>query len=82
MPAVIDSSRDVTERRLQRLDDRYRRAQVAVAGARARYSALRESAGATTTQLFYAQRRVEEAQRYLSDLQVAIERTEERPAAS
>lgn len=70
----------VTERRLERLEDRFRRAQLAVAAARARYSTLRESAGATSTQLLYAQRCVDEAHQYLTDLQTAIEYTEEQAA--
>lgn len=76
------SSMGVGERRLQRLEDRYRRAEFAVAAARARYSTLRETAGATTTQLLYAQRCVDEAHRYLTDLQTAIEYTEEQTAAT
>jgi hypothetical protein len=74
------SSVGVTERRLQRLEDRFRRAQLAVAAARARYSTLRDTAGATATQLLYAQRCVDEAHTYLTDLQAAIEHTEEQTA--
>lgn len=72
----------VAERRLQRLEDRFRRAQLAVAAARARYSTLRETQGATSTQLLYAQRCVDEADQYLSDLQTAIEYTEDQAATS
>jgi hypothetical protein len=74
---VIVSSVAVEERRLQRLEDRYRRAQLAAAAASTRYSTLRETAGTTKTQLLYAQRCVEEEHRYLIDLQTAIEYTED-----
>jgi hypothetical protein len=68
---------EVAERRLQRLEDRYRRAQLAVAAAKARYRTLSETSAATPTQLLYAQRCVDEAHRYLIDLQTAIEYTED-----
>ena len=57
----------------QRLEYRYRRAQNALAGARAHYGSLHESAEATATQLYLAQRQINEVQRYLLDLQSAIE---------
>lgn len=40
MTPLIDNSADVAERRLQRLEHRYRRAQIALASARALHSAL------------------------------------------
>ena len=73
---------EATELRLERLEYRYRRAQNALAGARALYGALRESPRASTVQLHHALRRVEEAQRYLIDLQSAIELAEEQTAAA
>jgi chromosome segregation ATPase len=79
---VIIRHADVAERRLQRLEDRYRRAQLAVDAAKARYRTLREAPAATNTQLLYAQRCVDEAHQYLTDLQTAIEYTEEQSAAA
>jgi hypothetical protein len=61
------------ELQLQRLEYRYRRALNAFAGARAVQAAVRESPRSTTTQLQQAARSVEEAQRYLLDLQTALE---------
>lgn len=69
---------DAAELRLQRLEYRYRRAQSALAGAKALYDALRENPKATATQLHQALRQVEESERYLVDLQSAIELAEER----
>ena len=82
MSIAIDDALEAAEIRLHRLEYRYRRAQNALAGARALYGALRETPGATAVQLHYAWRRVEEAQRYLFDLQSAVELSEERSSAA
>jgi hypothetical protein len=68
----------VGERRMQRLQHRYRRAQNALAGARAVYAALREMPGARTHQVHQAWLQVQQAQQYLSDLQASIELEEEQ----
>ena len=78
MRIAIDDGLDPAEVQVQRLEYRYRRAQNALAGARAHYGALRESMQATETQLHSARRQVEETQRYLTDLQIALETAEER----
>jgi hypothetical protein len=78
MSVAINDGLDHTDFSLQRLEYRHRRAQNALAGARAHYGALHESPEATATQLHLALRQIEEAQRYLVDLQSAIEFAEER----
>jgi len=82
MPPIIDDGFDAPERRLRRLEHRYRRAQSAAAAAKALYGALREAPGATTTQLHHAARAVEEAQRYLVDIHAALEQAEDQNAAA
>ena len=57
---------------LQRLEYRVRRAQSALACARAYYGSLYESSEATATQLHLALRQIEETERYLLDLQSAV----------
>jgi chromosome segregation ATPase len=71
-------SGDFAERRLQRLENRYRRAQNTLAGARAVYGSLRELSGASELQLHQALQQVERAQRQLVDLQAAIELAEQQ----
>jgi chromosome segregation ATPase len=71
-------SDDFAQRRLQRLENRYRRAQNALAGARAVYGSLRELSGASELQLHQALQQVERAQRQLVDLQAAIELAEQQ----
>ncbi len=73
---TLDGS--VGERRMERLQNRYRRAQNALAGARAVYAALREAPGARSHQLHQAWLQVQQAQLYLADLQAAIELEEEQ----
>ena len=60
---------DLAQRRLQRLEHRYRRAQNVLAGSRTAYGYLRERPDATATQLHQALLQVERAQRALADLQ-------------
>ncbi len=69
------------ELHMQRLEYRYRRAQNALAGARAVQDTVRESPRSTTSQLQQAARSVEEAKRYLLDLQTALELAEEQVGA-
>ena len=82
MPPAVDDDFDTAERRIRRLEHRYRRAQSAAAAAKALYGALHETPGATTTQLHHAARAVEEAQRYLVDIQAALERAEDQNAVA
>ena len=69
----LESDMDFAERRLQRLEHRFRRAQNALAGAQAIYGALRETPSAKEHQLHHALLQVQQAQRNLADLQSAIE---------
>lgn len=67
---------DLAQRRLQRLEHRYRRAQNVLAGARALYGNLRELPAASESQLHQALLQVERAQRNLADIQFDIELAE------
>lgn len=73
-----ESEIDFAERRMQRLEHRFRRAQNALAGARAVYGAMRESPTARAHQVHTALLQVQQAQRYLADLQSAIELAEDQ----
>lgn len=64
---------DLAQRRLQRLEHRYRRAHNVLAGARANYGSLREVRGVGEIQLQQALRRVERAQQELAAVESAIE---------
>jgi gamma-glutamyl phosphate reductase len=78
MAMSLRSDPNVIERRMERLEHRFRRAQNALAGARAVYGALREMPDARDYQLHQAWLQVQQAQAYLSDLQSAIEHVEEQ----
>jgi chromosome segregation ATPase len=67
---------DLAQRRLQRLEHRYRRAQNVLAGAQANYGSLREVRGVGEVQLQQALRRVQRAQQELADIHSAIELAE------
>jgi chromosome segregation ATPase len=71
---------DLEQRRLQRLEQRYRRAQNALAGARAVYGSLRELPHASEIRLYQALQQVERAQRQLADIQFDIEFAEAQSA--
>ncbi len=72
---------DFAQRRLQRLEHRYRRAHNAIAGARAVHASLRELPGVSALKLQQALELVERAQRQLADLQDAIDLAEEQDQA-
>lgn len=72
---------DIAQRRLQRLEHRYRRAQNTLAGAQAVYGSLREMPGVSELKLQQALRQLERARRQLVDLQTAIELAEEHEYA-
>lgn len=82
MATMTQDGFEAAERHLQRLEHRYRRAQSALAAAQALHHALRAAPGAKSTQVANAERSVHEAQRYLADLQRAIDRAEEASAAA
>jgi chromosome segregation ATPase len=72
---------DFTQRRLQRLELRYRRAQFVLAGAQAVYQSLREAPYPGARRLLQAQQRIEQAQEALVDIQSIIEYLEDRENA-
>ena len=80
MSFVLQFDGNSAHGRLQRLDYRYRRAQNALACARSIYGSLREMPGASAHRLHQALLQVQQAQRYLFDLQSEIEMAEDRGA--
>jgi chromosome segregation ATPase len=73
VPFDLEFDDDLAQRRLQRLEHRYRRAQNELATARSVYGSLRELSGASESQLHHALQQVERAQRNLADIQFDIE---------
>ena len=68
---------DFKQRRLQRLELRYRRAQFVLAGAQAVYQSLCETPYPDPCRLRQAQQRIEQAQEALVDIQSIIEYLED-----
>ena len=81
MPRDPQIQDDFTQRRLQRLELRYRRAQFVLAGAQAVYQSLRDTAYPDPCRLRQAQQRIEQAQEALVDIQSIIEYLEDRDNA-
>ena len=77
MPPDPQTHDDFTQRRLQRLELRYRRAHFVLAGAQAAYESLRATPGAGELRLRQALQRVDQAQELLVDIQSAIEYLED-----
>ncbi len=77
MPFDMELDEDVSERRLRRLELRYRSAQSALAEARAQYASMAEMPGATDLQRHQAQLRMQRAARQMLDIQMAIDRLED-----
>jgi hypothetical protein len=69
---------DLSERRLRRLELRYRSAQTALAEARALYASLHEMPGANDLQRHQAQQRVQRAMRQMAEIQRAIDLLEDQ----
>jgi chromosome segregation ATPase len=69
---------DFTQRRLERLELRYRRARFVLAGAQTAYKSLRATPGAGELRLRQALQRVEQAQELVVDIQSAIEYLEDQ----
>jgi ribosomal 50S subunit-associated protein YjgA (DUF615 family) len=78
MPRDPRTNDDHLERRLERLEQRYRRARFVLAGAKAVYESLREMPGADQLQLRQALQRVEQAQQQLVDINSGIEFLEDQ----
>ena len=68
---------EFTQRRLQRLELRYRRAQFVLAGAQAVYESLRQMPHTDPLRLDQARLRIERAQESLLDIQSIIEYLED-----
>jgi hypothetical protein len=77
MPSDMELDEDFSERRLRRLELRYRSAQSALAEARALYASLEETPGATDLHRHQAQQRVQRAARQMLDIQKAIDQLED-----
>jgi hypothetical protein len=78
MPLDLQIRDDFTQRRLQRQELRYRRAQMVLAGAQAAYESLRDTPYADESRLRQALQRIDQAQEALVDIQSVIECLEDR----
>lgn len=78
MPLEQQNQDDFTQRRLQRLELRYRRAQFVLAGAQAVYDSLRSMAVVDELRLRQALQRVEQTRELLLDIQCTIEYLEDQ----
>lgn len=73
----MELDEDLSERRLRRLELRYRSAQSALSEARALYASLSEMPGTTDLQRHQAQLRVQRAARQMLEIQKAIDLLED-----
>jgi hypothetical protein len=78
MPLDPYNQDDFTQRRLQRLELRYRRAQFVLAGAQAIYDSLRALPAVDELRVRQALQRVEQTQELLVDIQCTIEYLEDQ----
>ncbi len=78
MPLEQQNQDDFTQRRLQRLELRYRRAQFVLAGAQAVYDSLRAMPVVDELRLRQALQRVEQTRELLVDIQCTIEYLEDQ----
>lgn len=78
MPVDQQNKDDFTQRRLQRLELRYRRAQFVLAGAQSVFDSLRALPVVDELRLHQAQQRVEQTQELLVDIQCTIEYLEDQ----
>ena len=78
MSPDMEFDEDLEERRLRRLEQRYRSAQNALAEARAVYASLHELPTANDLQRHQASLRVQRATAQLLEIQKAIERIEDQ----
>jgi hypothetical protein len=77
MPFGLHPQDEFTQRRLQRLELRYRRAQFVLAGAQTVYESMRTRPHADPLRLDQARQRIERAQESLLDIQSIIEYLED-----
>jgi chromosome segregation ATPase len=71
---------DLAQRRLQRLENRHRHAQNALAAARAEYGSLCQPPAASEIRLYQARQKLERAERLLADIRFDIEFLEAQAA--
>ena len=76
MSFEMELDEDFSERRLRRLELRYRSAQSALAEARALYASLEEIPNATDLQRHQAELRVQRAARQMLDIQKVLDQLE------
>jgi septal ring factor EnvC (AmiA/AmiB activator) len=69
----LESEDDYAQRRIERLEMRYRHAQYLLDGAQAQYHALRKTVGASEAQLTQSINRVRRAREQLEDILSTIE---------
>jgi hypothetical protein len=82
MARHLDSNDDVVQRRLQRLEGKYRRAQILLAGAQAIQASLRGLPTAEERQKHVAMQQVQAARQALLDVQIAIDQLEDQVSAA
>jgi chromosome segregation ATPase len=82
MPSIVSHDQDQIQRRLQRLEHRYRRLGNLLASAQAAYASLSELPGAHSQQLDLALQRVQRTQRELLSVQNAIDGCEDELSAT
>jgi chromosome segregation ATPase len=80
MPFEMEFDDDLAQRRLQRLEHRYRRAQNALAAARAEYGSLCQPSAASESRLHRALQKVERAERLMADIRFDMEFLEAQAA--
>jgi hypothetical protein len=80
MPFEMEFDDDLAQRRLQRLEHRYRRAQHALAAARAEYGSLCQPSAASEIRLYHALQKVERAERLVADIRFDMEFLEAQAA--
>ena len=78
MSPDMEFDEDLAQRRLRRLEQRYRSAQNSLAEARAVYASLHELPTANDLQRHQAQLRVQRATQHLLEIQKAIESIEDK----
>lgn len=80
MPFEMEFDDDLAQRRLQRLEHRYRRAQNALAAARAEYGSLSQPSAVSESRLHRALQKVERAERLVADIRFDMEFLEAQAA--
>lgn len=82
MARYLDSDDEVVQRRLQRLEGKYRRAQILLAGVQAIQASLQELPTAEERRKHAAIQQVQAARQTLLDIQTAIDQLEDQVSAA